>query len=92
MSTEQIVLALIAERDRLNRAIEILGVTGTPATTTTKRRGRPPGKNVAPEASTAAPAGAPTKQTRRKKRTMSPEARARIAAAQRKRWAAAKKK
>ena len=37
MATEQILQMLIAERDRLNVAIEALG-----GGTTTKRRGRPP--------------------------------------------------
>ena len=36
MPTEHIIALLIAERDKLNRAIEALGGTGT------KRRGRPP--------------------------------------------------
>jgi hypothetical protein len=35
MPTEHIVALLIAERDKLNRAIEVLGGTGT------RRRGRP---------------------------------------------------
>lgn len=58
MPTEHIVQLLIAERDRLNAAIDVLQGT------TTKRRGRPPGsgvKHVEP-APTAA----------RKKRTFSP--------------------
>ena len=47
-----------------------------------KRRGRPPKWMTSPT-STAGEAGAP-----RRKRVVSPEARARMAAAQRKRWAA----
>ena len=44
MPLEQIVALLIAERDRLNRAIEALGgVAG-------KRRGRPPKSAAAPPA------------------------------------------
>ena len=55
MHTEQIVAILIAERDRLNRAIEAL--RGTVA-----RRGRPP-KNP------AALAAAPAAKRKRKPRT-----------------------
>lgn len=89
MSTESIVALLIGERDRLNRAIEILGGTGN----VVKRRGRPPGKkaDASPEASSestpveaSAPAG-------RKKRRMSAAARKRISEAQKKRWAAVRK-
>ena len=40
MDTQEIVEALIAERDRLNAAIEVLGGN------TPKRRGRPPGSGV----------------------------------------------
>lgn len=58
-----------------------------------RRRGRPPGsKNVA---AATAPAAAPKKRgpkPGRKKRTLSPEARARIAEAQKKRWAEHNKK
>jgi hypothetical protein len=46
MPTEQIVALLIAERDKLNRAIEVLQGP-------TKRRGRPP-KNLLAETATAA--------------------------------------
>jgi hypothetical protein len=75
MPTEHIVALLIAERDRLNRAIEALQ---GPAT----RRGRPP-KNplLAIESS-----GTGSK----KKRHVSAAARRKMAAAQKKRWAAAK--
>jgi len=57
MSLNETVAFLIAERDRINRAIEVL--TGP-----VKRVGRPPGKRS----------------------NLSEEARARIAAAQKKRW------
>jgi hypothetical protein len=40
MPTEHILALLIAERDKLNRAIEALGGAGT------KRRGRPPGSKT----------------------------------------------
>jgi len=87
MSTEHIVALLTAERDRLNKAITLLGGTST---TPAKRRGRTPGKKAStPEAAPAEPS-APTKRRRRRK--MSAEGRASIAAAQKKRWAATKKK
>jgi hypothetical protein len=48
--TDHIVTLLIAERDRLNAAIEVLSGT------TTKRRGRPPGsKNGASAAAASVP-------------------------------------
>lgn len=84
MSTEQIVVLLIAERDRLNRAIEMLSGTA-------KRRGRPPGRKSTPApdgaAAQAASAVAPAPK---KKRQLSAAARKRISEAQKKRWAAAK--
>src|SRR5712691_2818595 len=63
MPTDHIVSLLIAERDRLNRAIEALGAP-------LKRRGRPP-KNPAPVATAVAvpavavPAEAPAAPKRR---------------------------
>jgi hypothetical protein len=72
--TDQIVQFLIAERDKLNRAIEAL--QGSAA----KRRGRPPG-SVNAKSTDAPVAIAPTK------RTMSAAGRRRIAEAARKRWA-----
>jgi hypothetical protein len=61
---------------RLTQARDLIARTGQPQ----KRRGRPPGsKNGARPA------------TVKKKRTLSPEARAKIAAAQKRRWANAKK-
>jgi hypothetical protein len=53
MQTEQIVALLVAERDRLNRAIDALQ---GPA----KRRGRPPAS-----AATSAPTGRPRKRKAR---------------------------
>ena len=47
MQTQEILALLVAERDRLNRAIEALG---GPA----KRRGRPPGSHAAPAVDAAA--------------------------------------
>jgi hypothetical protein len=67
MQTEHIVALLIAERDRLSRAIEALQ---GPA----KRRGRPPGRKA-----TSAGAAAPKPV----KRTMSPAGRKAIAEAAR---------
>jgi hypothetical protein len=80
MQTEQIVALLIAERDRLSRAIEALQGP-------TKRRGRPP-KAGAATATVAAPAA--TAPAAAPKRTLSPAGRRAIAAAARKRWAAIK--
>jgi hypothetical protein len=54
MPTEQIVVLLIAERDKLNRAIEVLQGT--------KGRGRPPKNPLAAAASGASP---PPKKQRR---------------------------
>ena len=52
MPTEHILALLIAERDKLNRAIEALQGP-------TKRRGRPPKNPFATATPTAAPAPAP---------------------------------
>src|SRR5437763_1314907 len=57
MLTEQIVALLIAERDKLNRAIEALQGP-------TKRRGRPPKNPLAVTTSAAAPSS-PRKRHRR---------------------------
>jgi len=48
MDTQQIVAALIAERDKLDRAIEVLQGP-------TKRRGRPPGSKNGVSAAPATP-------------------------------------
>jgi hypothetical protein len=74
MPTDHIVALLVAERDKLNKAIEVL--QGSP-----KRVGRPP-KSESPvvEPNSAAP----------KKRHVSAAARRKMAAAQKKRWAAIK--
>jgi len=57
MTSDQIVALLIAERDKLNRAIEALGRS------TVKRRGRPP-KNPSGSVTEAKPA-APAKKGRK---------------------------
>jgi hypothetical protein len=90
MSTEQIVALLTAERDRLNQAITLLSGNTTTAAPV-KRRGRPPGKKAAAPA-TSSPAETPAPTKRRKRRKLSAEARANIAAAQKKRWAEFRKK
>jgi len=78
MPTDHIVALLIAERDRLNRAIEVLQGT--------KRRGRPPKNALAAGiASAAEPAPA------RKKRTFTAEQRKAQAKRMKAYWAAKKK-
>jgi hypothetical protein len=79
MSTEQIVALLVAERDRLNRAIEALGVG-------VKRRGRPPKSAVADG---VPPANAGPKRGRR---TFTAKQRADQAKRMKAYWAARKKK
>ena len=74
MPTEHILSLLIQERDRLNRAIEALQ---GPA----KRRGRSPKNPTLAVASTSAEP---------KKRFVSAASRRKMAAAQKKRWAAIK--
>jgi hypothetical protein len=85
MMTEQILALLVAERDKLNRAIEAL--TGP-----TKRRGRPPRNPLAATsaAATESPnaAPAPAKKGRRKFTAAQREA---AAERMRQRWAAKKK-
>ena len=68
---------LVKVRDTAAHYIEQLGGSATQP-----RRGRGPGSSQP-----AAPVGRPKGRTARKKRTMSPEARAKISAAQRARWA-----
>lgn len=76
METEQIVALLVAERNRLDAAIQTLR---GPA----KRRGRPPGKRgPMPHVAALAPVT--------RKRTLSASGRRAIADAARKRWAAVK--
>jgi hypothetical protein len=78
MLTEQILALLIAERDKLNRAIEALQGP-------TKRRGRPPKDEL-----TAATHGAP-EPPKRKRRKFSAAQREAAAERMRQRWAAKKK-
>jgi len=75
MPTATIIELLIAERDRIDRAIEALQGP--------KRRGRPP-KDIAAETTTEAPAP-------RKKRNFSKAQRAAAAERMRKYWAAKRK-
>ena len=79
MTTEHIVALLIAERDRLNRAIDALQGP-------TKRRGRPP-KDAAATVTAVADSPAPA----RKKRTFTAAQRKEQAARMKKYWAAKKK-
>jgi len=79
MQTDQIVALLIAERDRLSRAIEVL--QGPP-----KRRGRPP-KNAVAGVTAVAVSPAPAK----KKRTFTAAQRKEQAARMKRYWAAKKK-
>src|SRR5437764_317080 len=79
MPTDHIVALLIAERDKLNRAIEALQ---GPA----KRRGRPPRNSMG----NAAPADV-SKPARRKSRRFSAAQREAAAERMRQRWAAKKK-
>jgi hypothetical protein len=76
MATDNIIELLIAERDRIDRAIEALQGP--------KRRGRPP-KDIALETQTAPPAP-------RKKRNFSKAQRAAAAERMRRYWAARRKK
>jgi hypothetical protein len=77
--TDQIVAMLVAERDKLNRAIEALGGT------TEKRRGRPPGStNKKPVASVTEVASVSSAPAKRK--GMSAAGRKAIADAARRRW------
>lgn len=79
MDTTALLSEIDAEIAKLQHARKVLATIHTGAVATSpKRRGRPP-KNAIPVS------------TSMKRRTMSAEARAKIAAAQRKRWAAQKK-
>jgi hypothetical protein len=74
MATEHILILLIQERDKLDRAIEALQGA-------TKRRGRPPKDAIAVMGNEAGH-GAP-----KKRKPLSAAVRKRMAAAQKKRWA-----
>jgi hypothetical protein len=79
MPVEQILALLIAERDKLNRAIEALQAP-------TKRRGRPPKNPLAAAATAAGPAS-----TKRKRPHFTAAQREAAAERMRQRWAAKKK-
>jgi hypothetical protein len=79
MPVEQILSLLIAERDKLNRAIEALQGP-------TKRRGRPPKNPLAVDTTAAAPA-----PTKRKRPHFTAAQREAAAERMRQRWAAKKK-
>jgi hypothetical protein len=81
MPTEHIVALLIAERDKLNRAIEALQGSA-------KRRGRPP-KN--PLAAAATPKAVPTAPKKKRKR-QSPAQRKAQGERMKAYWAARRKK
>jgi hypothetical protein len=79
MTNEAILAAIDEEIMKLQQARAMLSDSSTSPTSLKKSVGRPKGSKSA--ASVPAP----------KKRTMTPEGKARIAAAQKKRWATAKK-
>ena len=79
MPTQHIIALLIAERDKLNRAIEALQGSA-------KRRGRPP-KN--PLAASATPAAAPVAKKRKRRSAAQRKAQAERMKAY---WAAKRKK
>ena len=88
MPTDHIVSLLIAERDRLNAAIEVLG--GTPA----KRRGRPPKSASMPDrviSNGVKTAPVAVEAPARKKRNFSPAQRKAAAERMRAMWAKKKK-
>jgi hypothetical protein len=78
MPTEQILALLIAERDKLNRAIEALQGP-------TKRRGRPPKNSMVVAKTSDRPAPAP-----KKRRQFTAAQREAAAERMRQRWAAKK--
>jgi hypothetical protein len=86
MPTDHILSLLIAERDKLNAAIALLG--GTPA----KKRGRPP-KSSIPDWVTngAKPAPVEVEAPARKKRNVSPAQRKAAAERMRAMWAKKRK-
>ena len=83
---DNILSAIDAEIAKLQQARTLLaGLSASPAPTEAPRRGRPKGTKNAIETASAKKASA------KAKRTLSEEARMKIAAAQKKRWAAKKK-
>jgi hypothetical protein len=81
-------------RDTANQYLQQLGTEGSHLVERFEkaRRGRPPGSGAAKPAPPAGSADAPAPAAATGKRTMSPEARERIAEAQRKRWAKLRRK
>lgn len=84
MATEHILALLIAERDKLTRAIDALQGP-------TKRRGRPPKKPTAIATSAAAHPPNPAPASAKRKRRFSAAQREAAAERMRQRWAAKKK-
>jgi hypothetical protein len=81
MPTDQILFLLIQERDKLNRAIEVLQGP-------TKRRGRPPKNSLTAATSAASETAQPAKKQRRK---FTAAQRAAASERMRQQWAAKKK-
>jgi hypothetical protein len=81
-------------RDTANQYLQQLGDEGSHLVERFEkaRRGRPPGSGAAKSTAAAGSADAPAPAAATGRRTMSPEARARIADAQRKRWAKLRRK
>jgi hypothetical protein len=92
MQLDDILQQLRQERDRITTAINALSGSAETPTKQTKRRGRPAGTKNASTQSQSSPASSPAKAAKRKKRTLSPESRAKMAEAAKRRWANAKKK
>ena len=79
MNTEEIIKAIDAQIAKLQQVRELIAGSATPVVAVAARRGRPKG-------STNKPAAAPV-PVKASKRVMSAEGKARIAAAQKLRWA-----
>ena len=81
-------------RDTANQYLQQLGAEGSHLAERFEkaRRGRPPGSGTAKSVAPAGSADAPAPAAATGRRTMSQEARARIADAQRKRWAKLRRK
>lgn len=78
MNLDEVIATLRAERDRIDAALQALTGVATPTIVSAKKKpGRPPKSTPAP--------------VTKKKRGLTPEGRARIAEAVRRRWAAQKK-
>jgi hypothetical protein len=82
MSIENLVAQIDAEISRLQRAKSLLAASGASAAITTRRPGRPK--------KSAAVAAVPEPKAKKAKRKLTPEGRARIAEAVKRRWAAQK--